>query len=166
MWVVKPWLVVEDEEDIRNVVKIMFQAWGHAPMEFCDGHEAWRWLDTVEAGTYGADLPEFALMDIRMPGHRGHEIARRIRDVRPLHHIPIVLMTAFSLSDGERNDMLQNYGVDKIINKPLPDFFRFKALLDEVCKKKQPTDGTTSGSNGDAASGSNGGGNGTDPTNT
>jgi CheY-like chemotaxis protein len=85
---VKPWLVVEDEDDIRNIVKVMFQVWGHTPLELRDGHEAWHWLDAVEAGTYSGELPELALMDIRMPGHKGHEIARRIRGLAPSGRCP------------------------------------------------------------------------------
>ena len=133
----KPWLVIEDEEDIRNIVKVMFEAWGHRPMEFRDGHQAFGWLDSVEAGTYSGDLPELALMDIRMPGPRGHEIAQRIRAVEPIQHIPIVLMTAFSLSEGERKTMYSDYGVDHIISKPLPDFFELKQLLDDVSVRKR-----------------------------
>ncbi|MBN1679791.1 MAG: response regulator [Anaerolineae bacterium] len=126
----KPWLVVEDEEDIRNIVKVMFQVWGHSFLEFRNGHEAWAWIDAIENGAYEGDLPELALMDIRMPGHKGHEIARRMRSVDRLKHIPIVLMTAFSLSEDERQQMVAECGVNKIINKPLPDMFEFKALLD------------------------------------
>lgn len=133
----KPWLVVEDEEDIRTIVKVMFEAWGHKPLEFRDGNQAFGWLDTVEAGTYNGDLPELALMDIRMPGPRGHEIAQRIRNVKPLKDIPIVLMTAFSLSEGERTAMYREYGVDHIIHKPLPDFFELKQLLDDISARKR-----------------------------
>jgi DNA-binding response OmpR family regulator len=61
----KPWLVVEDEEDIRNIVKVMFQVWQHTPLAFRNGHEAWRWLDEVESGCFDGDLPELALLDIR-----------------------------------------------------------------------------------------------------
>jgi len=133
---VKPWIVVEDEDDIRNIVKFMFEAWGHTPLEFRDGNQAYSWLDAVESGSYGGDLPELALMDIRMPGPRGNEIARRIRTIKPLSDIPIVLMTAFSLNDSEREAMYTEYGVDHIIPKPLPDFFELKQILDKIHAEK------------------------------
>jgi CheY-like chemotaxis protein len=131
------WLVVEDEEDIRNIVKVMFQVWGHTPLEFKDGHEIWRWLDQFEAGDYSGALPDMVLMDIRMPGHKGNEIARRMRTIPKLNSVPVVLMTAFSLSEDERQGMLTDCGVDRIINKPLPDFFELKKILDEVCEKRR-----------------------------
>ena len=134
----RPWLVVEDEADIRNIVKVMFEAWGHPALEFRDGYQAFAWLDTVEAGDHAeADLPELALMDIRMPGHKGNEIARRMRTIPPFHNIPIVLMTAFSLTDAERQEMYEVCGVDHIISKPLPDFFELQKLLDSMFTRKK-----------------------------
>ncbi len=131
------WLVVEDEDDIRNIVKVMFKVWGYDPLEFRNGHEAWRWLDAIENGTYNGELPELALLDIRMPGHKGNEIAKRMRSLDALKSTPIVLMTAFSLSDGEYQEMLRECGVDKIIHKPLPDLFELKNTLDTVREKKR-----------------------------
>ena len=149
----KPWLVVEDEEDIRNIVKVMFTAWGHTSMDFRDGNQTFAWLDTVEAGTFQGDLPELALLDIKMPGPRGNEIARRMRALDQFKTIPIVLMTAFTLEDQERQSMVRDDGVDYIINKPLPDFFELKKQLEEVFEKKKAriTAVQTKAANGDVA---------------
>jgi CheY-like chemotaxis protein len=131
------WLIAEDEADIRNLVSMVCQVWGHTPIAFESGQRVWDWLDKVEAGAIDGPLPEFALMDIRMPGHKGHEVARRIRQTRGLENIPIVLMTAFVLSDDEQDDMLENYGVDLIINKPLPDFNELHRILHQLIEEKQ-----------------------------
>lgn len=130
------WLIAEDEADIRNLVVMMCQVWGHNPMPFESGQKVWAFLESVEAGQYSGPLPEFALMDIRMPGHRGNELAARIRQTPGIAHIPIVLMTAFVLSDAEMDNMRQQYGVDHVINKPLPDFDRLKTILDSVIAHK------------------------------
>ena len=136
----KPWLVVEDEDDIRGIIKVLWGLWGYTTLEFRDGNQAFAWLDQIEAGTYSDPLPDLALMDIRMPGHFGNEIARRMRSLEPFKHIPIVLMTAFSLSDAEREKMLKEDGVDHIISKPLPEMFELKALLEDIHKRKtQPS---------------------------
>lgn len=129
-------MIAEDEADIRNLVATMAQVWGHSTLLFESGKKAWDWLDEVEAGTV-SDLPEFALMDIRMPGHRGDEVAQRIRQTSSLEHIPIVLMTAFVLSDEEMDNIKNDYGVDHIINKPLPDFMKLKTILENVIAQKQ-----------------------------
>ncbi len=131
------WLIAEDETDIRNLVGIMCQVWGHTPLTFETGQKVWDWLDEVEAGKISTNLPDFALMDIRMPGKRGNEIAIRMRDVDKLKDIPIVLMTAFVLSEDEIDRLRQDYGVDHVINKPLPDFDRLGVILHDIIKKKQ-----------------------------
>ncbi len=132
----KPWLVVEDEHDIRMIVTVLFNAWGYKPMEFRDGNETFAWLDEVEAGTYSGDLPELALMDIRMPGHFGTDIARRMRRIEALRHIPIVLMTAFPTSDPNVQQVIKEEVVDHVINKPLPEMFELKALLERIHQEK------------------------------
>lgn len=130
------WLIAEDEMDIRNLVEMLCRAWGYEPMAFENGQQVWNWLDSVEAGQYSDPLPNFALMDIRMPGKKGNELANRIRSLHALHNIPIVLMTAFSLNDVQRSDMIRE-GADEIINKPLPDFDQLYALLHDVLYTKQ-----------------------------
>jgi CheY-like chemotaxis protein len=130
------WLIAEDEADIRNLVAMMCQVWGHTPMTFESGQQVWEWLEKVQAGQVQGDMPDFALMDIRMPGRRGNEIALKIRQVDRLSHIPIVLMTAFVLSDEDRERMQMEFGVDYIINKPLPDFEQLRNMLDNIIKTK------------------------------
>lgn len=131
------WLIAEDEVDIRNLVATMCQVWGHTPMTFENGQRAWDFLESVQDGTYTGVLPEFALMDIRMPGYRGDEVAQKIRKTTGMENIPIVLMTAFVLSDEERLSMIEKSGVDEIINKPLPDFMQLHALLHRIIDEKK-----------------------------
>lgn len=131
------WLIAEDEADIRNLVATMSQVWGHSTITFESGQKAWDWLDDIEAGTDTGPLPDFALMDIRMPGYRGDQVAARIRQTERIKHIPIVLMTAFVLSDDERREMKAKSGVDEIINKPLPDFAQLQTILHDIIASKQ-----------------------------
>ncbi|HRL12301.1 MAG TPA: response regulator, partial [Aggregatilineales bacterium] len=71
------WLIAEDEADIRNLITMMCTVWGHTPLIFESGNKVWEWMDKIEAGEQVPVLPDFALMDIRMPGRRGSEIAMR-----------------------------------------------------------------------------------------
>lgn len=131
------WLIAEDEADIRNLVGIMCTVWGHTPLAFESGQKVWDWLDQVESGAVATAMPEFALMDIRMPGRRGSELAQRIRTIDKIKDIPIVLMTAFVLGDEEIARLKEENGVDHVINKPLPDFDALGIVLHEIIKKKQ-----------------------------
>lgn len=131
------WLIVEDEADIRNLVAMMCQVWGNTPMTYESGQKAWDWLDQIEAGSYTGPMPDFALMDIRMPGKRGFEISQRIRTIPVLQHVPVVLMTAFVMSEEEMGKMRREFGVDAVINKPLPDFDRLRTVLYDIIEKKK-----------------------------
>jgi two-component system alkaline phosphatase synthesis response regulator PhoP len=129
-------MIAEDEADIRNLLMMMIQVWGHAPIAYENGQKVWDWLDQFAEDKQPEPVPELVLMDIRMPGKKGNEIAQRMRTIPALKTVPIVLMTAYSLSDGERTEMLQEDGVDHIIAKPLPDFEQLRTLLQNMVDKK------------------------------
>lgn len=131
------WLIAEDDADIRNLIATMCQVWGYEPLTFENGERVWAWLDRVEQGDYTGQLPEMVLMDIRMPGKRGTEIAHRMRAMPAFQPLPIVLMTAFSLNDDERGHILSANGVDYIISKPLPGFEELRVLLHHIRDSKR-----------------------------
>jgi len=129
-------MIAEDENDIRNLVATMASVWGHTTVTFESGQKAWDWMDKVEDGSNTDPLPDFALMDIRMPGYTGDKVAERIRRTPGMEGIPIVLMTAFALTEQERQAMISRTGVDKVIYKPLPEFTELKDLLHDVIDSK------------------------------
>src|SRR5262249_28324659 len=110
----------------------MMSVWGEKPLPFPDGTAAWNWLDSGANGTFKGELPDLALMDIRMPGYTGDKVAARIRQTPAIKDIPIILMTAFSLTDAEIKEMMEQTGIDHLINKPLPDMEVFRATLYRV----------------------------------
>jgi len=128
-------MLAEDESDIRNLLTMMIQVWGYNPISYENGQKVWDWLDEVEAQPTHS-IPELVLMDIRMPGKRGNELANRMRTIPALQDVPIVLMTAYSLSETEREQMRIQDGVDQIISKPLPDFEELRNLLTNIQRKK------------------------------
>ena len=130
------WLLVEDDPDIRNIVSLMFKLWGKTPLVFPHGGAAWAWLDSVADGSFTGQLPELALMDIRMPVKTGDQVSARIREIERVQSLPIVLMTAFALSDEETAALVKRSGADRVIFKPLPDIGGFRAVLDSMVAKK------------------------------
>ncbi len=128
------WMLVEDEEDIRNIVKVMFQVWGYSVIEFSNGNDAVKFIEEINDGTYTGEIPQLLLSDIRMPGPNGNEVAHRVRESThdEFKAIPIILMTAFQLSESEQNAFRTNDGVNRIIFKPLPDFDKFNQMIMDV----------------------------------
>lgn len=131
------WLIAEDETDIRLLITTMAQVWGKQAVAYENGQKVWDWIDSVEAGNPTGTLPELVLMDIRMPGKKGNEVARRMRTLPQFDRIPIVLMTAFALNENERQAFIQADGVDQIIYKPLPDFDQLRVMLQNIVEHKR-----------------------------
>ena len=64
-------LVVEDHDDTREMLHMLFEAWGCRVVEACNG------LEAVDAAS--RERPQLILMDSRLPLVDGLEATRRIR---------------------------------------------------------------------------------------
>jgi len=113
-------LVVDDNEDIRNLISIILTG------------ESYEVL-AVETGTQALEIytefkPDLILLDIMMPGISGFEVLEQIRDIRSakLNSVPIVMITAKSLTDDI--DKAIKLGATSYIVKP----FRAESLKQKV----------------------------------
>lgn len=132
------WMVVEDEPDIYEMLMAMFQIWGIEGVAFVDGEEAVAWIDDVDHGRYKGELPELALLDIRLPGEiSGPQVGARLRKSPVLGHIAIVLSTAYKLNPEEENEAISIAQADKLMYKPLPKIGELQRLLEEVLAKRR-----------------------------
>lgn len=132
-------MVVEDEPDIYDVLLAMFELWGIEGVAFVDGGEAIAWVDAVDEGRVHGDLPELAIIDIRLPEASGPEVANRIRRSSKLKGIAVVLITAYRLSTEQENEAISLAGADRLMYKPLPAMPELRSILDEIVKKRHTT---------------------------
>ena len=131
-------MVVEDEPDIYEVLLAMFEMWGIEGVAFVDGEEATAWIEEVDKGKFSGELPELALIDIRLPGTvSGPMVAARLRKCAALEQVAIVLTTAYRLNPEEEKQVLQQAGADKVIYKPLPKFHELKKLLEDLINDRR-----------------------------
>lgn len=130
------WLVVEDEPDIYEVLLAMFEVWGIEGVAFVDGSEAFAWIDDVDAGRVTADLPELAILDIRLPEASGPEVAARLRQSPVLKNMAIALITAYRLQPGEEEEVMEQSQADLLLYKPLPRPDEFRQLLEDALEKR------------------------------
>jgi CheY-like chemotaxis protein len=132
-------MVVEDEPDIYEVLLAMFEMWGIEGVAFVDGEEAVSWIEDVDAGRYQGDIPELALLDIRLPGDiDGVMVGERLRKSGRLGHISVVITTAYTpptLDDKE--DIIRRTGADKWLQKPLPKFNELQGILETVIAQRR-----------------------------
>ncbi len=71
-------LLVEDDELVRSVTRMLAESLGHRVTVFCDGVQAAAWAD--ESRLAEIDL---LVTDIVMPGMNGHELFSRLRTIKP-----------------------------------------------------------------------------------
>lgn len=131
-------MVVEDEPDIYEVLLAMFEMWGIEGVAFVDGEEAVSWIEDVDNGRFQGELPELALLDIRLPGEiDGIMVGERLRRSALLGHIAIVLTTAYKLAPEEQELAMQKAGADKWLPKPLPKFNELQGILEGVIAERR-----------------------------
>ena len=117
----KLFLVVEDFEDSRFMMRRLLEMAGYEVVEATDGEEA-----IVLAVN---KRPAIILMDLSLPKLDGLEATRRIRQKRGLKRVPIVAVSAHD-SIESRNEALAA-GCNDYVTKPI-DFDRLNRLLQKL----------------------------------
>jgi CheY-like chemotaxis protein len=131
------WMIVEDEPGVYEMLLALSEVMGNDGVAFIDGDEALAWIDDVDAGHYGGELPELAMLDIRLPTEiHGGMVGERIRQSPVLGNMAIILMTAYKLSGADRDMLMEMSGADLYLQKPLPAFRELQALFAEVMAQR------------------------------
>jgi PleD family two-component response regulator len=101
-------LIVEDDHDISNMLKIYFTGLGYEVDAAIRGGEALEKTRHV--------LPHLIVLDIMLPDIDGYEVCRTLRTNTRTSHIPVIFLT----QKDERSDRLQGLelGADDYITKP------------------------------------------------
>ena len=101
-------LIVEDDFDISNMLRIYFQS-----QEY-DVTVAARGEDALEMCRH--QLPQIVVLDIMLPDMDGYDVCREMRGNLRTSHIPIIFLT----QKDERSDKIQGLelGADDYITKP------------------------------------------------
>jgi CheY-like chemotaxis protein len=118
--VTKPYrvLVVDDDGLSRELVALLLDGDGHQAMKAESGEDALRMLASLDEGA----IPEILLVDMRMPGETGSELARHLRQVA--RGARVLAMSATAPAPEEMK------GFDGFLLKPL-DLEQFHALAAE-----------------------------------
>ena len=113
-------LIVDDDKNIRYVMKEILEANGYVAISAKDGAEALEIL--------ASEHVDMAVVDIMMPHVDGYELTRQIREFSP--DFPILMVSAKQLPDDRKRGFLA--GIDDYMSKPIDaDEFllHVKALL-------------------------------------
>lgn len=117
-------MVVDDEENLLELVKTIFEKEGFEVISASNGKECLEKLKEVK--------PDLILMDMMMPGMSGRETTEKIRENPETKNLKIVFLTVARFSEVGKN-MLKKLNVLDYITKPFDNedlVCRVKKLLD------------------------------------
>lgn len=102
-------LVVDDNQDSRELVIKILKGKRHQLVEAIDGEDA---LEKV-----AAEHPDLILMDISLPKIDGHEVTRRLKQNSNFASIPVIALTAHAM----KGDMEKAFAAGCVgyISKPI-----------------------------------------------
>jgi len=101
-------LIVDDEEDVRDLVGSNLRRAGFATAEATDGISAVRMARMRN--------PDAVVLDVMMPGKDGFSVCAEMRADSELNHMPIVMLTARGMTEDRITGLMR--GADDYIAKP------------------------------------------------
>lgn len=110
-------IVVDDDEEIREIVKVLLSSEGYTVYPAADGQQA---LELIKTHAAAIDL---LILDVMMPGLDGYELCRQIRETM---QAPVLFLTA----KNRETDLVEGYlaGGDDYMQKP----FSYTELIARV----------------------------------
>lgn len=100
--------VIEDDENIRNLVKIALEGYGYEVLTFEAAEAA---LECIQV-----EKPDLAVFDLMLPGMDGLEAISKIRKQEDIKNMPLIVLTA---KDKEYDKVVGlDGGADDYITKP------------------------------------------------
>ena len=99
-------LVVDDEEEIRNLLESFLTDQGYEVVLASDGNQAIELAET--------EAPQTIILDIKLPGLNGIEVCKRLKEKEKTSAIPVIIITGF----GDNKLPALDAGADDFVNKP------------------------------------------------
>jgi two-component system phosphate regulon response regulator PhoB len=123
-------LIVDDEPDIREVIRFALEGAGFRVFEAGHAEEARRFI--------GGEAPDLLLLDWMLPGRSGLELAQQIKQSAKTRGLPIIMVSA----RGEEEDRIRGLdtGADDYITKPFSPR-ELVARVNAVLRRARPEDG-------------------------
>jgi CheY-like chemotaxis protein len=117
-------LIVENNEDTRQMLKTLLEIWGYRVAESEDGEES------IESAVN--ECPNLILMDVSLSKTDGLTTVRRMREIDTLRGVPIVFISGHA--QPEFRTFAMTVGGDDFLVKPV-DFNQLEIVLKKFIKK-------------------------------
>lgn len=97
-------LVVDDEPDVRDTVKMILEKKGYTVLTAVDGDDCLNMLHEKN--------PDLILLDIMMPGTPVKDVIKQIENIK------IAFLSVVRTSEAEKQDLLKQKNIVDFIQKP------------------------------------------------
>ena len=101
-------LIVEDQEDLRAILRDLLSSTGFEVVEAADGGDG--------VAKAKSERPDLVLMDIQLPVLDGYEAIRRIKAEPSAAHTPVIAISSFAMKGDE--EKARAAGCDAYVTKP------------------------------------------------
>jgi DNA-binding response OmpR family regulator len=125
-------LIVDDEDEIRKLLRRVLEARGFRVREADRGNTA---LKLVKE-----EPPDVMILDAMLPEVHGFDIARRIKGSERYGKIPIIMVSAVYRGWRFAEDLKSSYGVDAFIEKPFKIGDVVAAVEKALAQKTEPSE--------------------------
>ena len=112
-------LIIEDNADFRDGLRMLLESWGHRVEEAASGADG---LDVVRRAG-----PEIVLVDLGLPGIDGYEVARAVRAAPGGDATLLVAITGYGRASDQRR--AREAGFDAHLTKPVSPLELASTLL-------------------------------------
>lgn len=103
-------LIVDDETDIVEILKLRLETSGYSVVTAFDGVEA---LEQV-----AREKPDLVLLDVKMPRLNGYKVTKTLREDSKTREIPIIIVTALSKYNVNMAQKCKELGIKEVFFKP------------------------------------------------
>lgn len=118
-------LIVDDDNNLRCILRDLMGGFGFIPMEAADGFDA--------ISIFEKDRPNAVLLDLQMPGIDGFETMRRLRQINA--RVPVIILTGYG--DVPTAVKATKAGAYDFITKP-PDMDRLIDIIGKAVSGRRP----------------------------
>ena len=129
-------LVVDDNQQAREILKASLNAWSFRVSEAASGFEALKAVKEAEK-----DCPvQLVLMDWKMPGMDGVETARKLKNDLGMDRPPAILMVTAHGRD-EIRQQAKNAGIEGFLVKPVSPSLLYNSIAEVLGHERQASTG-------------------------
>ena len=103
-------VIVDDEKDFLEEINEMLELSGYSTVAYSKGEDLLENVDELN--------PDLILLDLKMSGKTGFQVAEELRSKKHLNDVPIIAMTGY-FTEEEYLFLMRTCGIQECLTKPV-----------------------------------------------